>query len=74
MFSGVKSFLTVLNNEPVIDAIKNLHGHNKAKSIMCFDFSTFYKNIPHDKLIRVLSEHIDFCFKVGNWIFSAVGA
>ena len=29
---------------------------------MC-DILTLYTNIPHGKIIRILNEHIDFCFK-----------
>ena len=38
---------------------------NNAKSISTFDFSTLYTKIPHDLLIQVLCEIIDFVFK-GN--------
>ena len=53
----------------VTDLIKNLNGRKKAKSITCFDFQTLHTNIPHDKLVRVLNEHIDFCFKGGMEIY-----
>ena len=61
-FSGINTFWTILNNRPVIDNIKKLNKRNKANSITCFDFSTLYTNIPHNKLIKVLNELIDFCF------------
>jgi hypothetical protein len=37
-----------------------------AKRVSSFDFSTLYTNIPHDKLINVLSEIINFSFKGGT--------
>lgn len=40
-----------------------VHKNNsKATSISCFDFSTFYTNIPHDKLLKVLYGQTEFCF------------
>ena len=65
-YSGVNSFWTILNNKPVINSINNLNKRSKASSISCFDFSTLYTNIPHDKLIKVMRELIEFCFKGGN--------
>ena len=47
----------------MIDAIKNLTGHNKGTLITCFDFWTRYRNICHGKHLRFLKEHTDFCFK-----------
>ena len=37
-----------------------------------YGFSTFYTNIPHGKLIRILNKHIDFRFKVGDREFIVV--
>ena len=34
-----------------------------------FDFSTLYTKIPHNKLLYVLNEIIDFVFKVGKEIW-----
>ena len=39
-----------------------------------FDFSTLYTKIPHDKLINVLNELTDFCFRGGNNNFVAVNS
>lgn len=61
-FPDVKSFLTVLSNEPVIYAIKNLIGCNKATSITFFNFETLYTNIPHDKRKRVFNKDVDIYF------------
>ena len=62
-FSGVKTFWTIQNNTPVINSINNLNKRNRALSLTTFDFSTLYTNIPHDKLLSVLNELVDFCFK-----------
>lgn len=65
-FSGVKTFWPILNNSPVIKAIKQLNERKKAYSISTFDFATLYTNIPHGKLKTVLREIINFCFKGGD--------
>ena len=71
-FTGVKTFWTIQNNSPVIKSINNLNKRNKALQITSFDFSTLYTKIPHDKLLKVLNELIDFCFKGGTKDFIAV--
>lgn len=45
---------------------RNLSGLIKAVSITCYDFSTLHTNIAPGKLIRILNERIDFCFKDGG--------
>ena len=47
----------------MITAIERLNKKARAKSISTFDFSTLYSKIPHDKLISVLDEIVDFCFR-----------
>ena len=73
IFSGVNSFWTILNNQPVINSINSLNNRGKATSISCFDFSTLYTTIPHDKLIKVLFDMIDFCFKGGDKQYIEIG-
>ena len=43
-----------------------MNSRGSARSISTFDFSTLYTKIPHDKLIFVLNDLIDFCFKGGT--------
>ena len=62
-FSGVKSFWSVQNNQPVTDSIKTLNSRNKALSIAAYNFSILFTNIPHNKLKNLMRELIDFCFK-----------
>ena len=62
-YSGIKSFWVVENNEAVINSLRKVSKSRRAKRISTFDFSTLYTNIPHNKLINVLNELIDFCFK-----------
>ena len=68
-FSGVRSFRPMLNNQPVIDAIKKLNGIKKALSMPTYNFSTLYSNIPHNKLKNVTKELFNFCFKGGEKVY-----
>ena len=65
-YSSVKSFLVIQNNEEVIRSIKKINKRKSAKTISTFDFSTLYTKIPHDKLLEVLNELVDFCFQGGT--------
>ena len=65
-YSHIKSFWIIQNNEDVINCINKLNRTNSVKSMSTFDFSTLYTKIPHQKLIEVLNELIDFCFKGGS--------
>ena len=46
--------------------LKKLIKRKSAKTITTFDFSTLYTKIPHDKLVGVLEELVDFCFQGGT--------
>ena len=65
-YSSVKTFWVIQNNENVIKAIQKINKRNSAKSINTFDFSTLYTKIPHEKLLDVLNEIVDFCFQGGT--------
>ena len=54
------------DGKPVLATLKKINGKNSAKRISCFDFSTLYTNIPHDKLLERLNNLVDFAFKGGN--------
>ena len=73
-FSGVKGFWVVQDNKPVIEALEKISKRGKARSINTFDFSTLYTNIPHDKLLYVLNNIIDFCFNGGEHQFLKVSS
>ena len=66
VWSGIKKFWVIQNNKPVTTSIEKLNKRNSAKSLSTFDFSTLYTKIPHGKLLDVLNEVIDFCFKGGT--------
>ena len=65
-FSSIKSFWVIDNNNKVLKSIDKLNKRKTAKTINTFDFSTLYTKIPHSKLLDVLNELIDFCFKGGD--------
>ena len=56
----------------VLDSLNRINKKKNAKSISTFDFSTLYTKIPHDKLIKELSEVIDFVFDAGNSKYIAI--
>ena len=66
LFSGNNSFWVIQNNKPVVRNIKKLNSRNKAQTVSTFDFTTLYTKIPHDKLVFVMNELIDVCFKGGT--------
>ena len=37
------------------------------QSMSTFDFSTLYTKIPHEKLLYVLNDLVDFCFQGGTY-------
>ena len=61
-FTGVKRIWVALNNQPVIKTLNETNKHQCGKCVTTFDFSTLYTKIPHDKLLYVLNNLIDFCF------------
>ena len=52
---GYNKQRSFINYQPTSDTIKNLNSRSNATSIICYDFSTLYTNIPHWKLIRILN-------------------
>lgn len=65
-YSSINSFWVIDNNKKVLKSIAKLNTRRSVKTINTFDFSTLYTKIPHSKLLFVLNELIDFCFKGGN--------
>ena len=65
-YSGVKTNWIVHNRDAVLSSAKKSSIRRSAKRVSSFDFSTLYTKIPHDKLIDVLNQIIDFTFKGGT--------
>ena len=66
IWSGLKQFWVIQNNKPVIEDINKISKRKAARTVSTFDFSTLYTKIPHNKLISVLNNIIDFAFKGGT--------
>ena len=64
-FSGFNKFWVVQNSSPVVNHLNRINAKKKAKRISTFDFATLYTTLPHDLLIAVLSEIINFVFDSG---------
>lgn len=64
--SNYNKFWVIQNSDPILASITRINKRQNAKSISTFDFSTLYTKLPHDKLIKELSEVIDFVFDAGS--------
>ena len=62
VWSGIKTFSTIKKSSPLISSINKLK-KRKAAKVSTFDFLTLYTKIPHEKLLHVLNEIIDFASK-----------
>ena len=49
-----------------IISLDKVSGRGKDTSFACFDFSTLYRKISNEKLLKILNEFIGFCFKGGD--------
>ena len=65
-FTGSKTFWVIQNNHPPLESITKINRRKNAKQVSTFDFSTLYTKIPHDKLLEVLYDTVDFMFKGGT--------
>ena len=69
-FSAVKSFWPVQSNQPIIGAIKKRYSRNKTLSIATYGLSTFFTNIPQNKLKAVMRQLTILRFKgVGGTVY-----
>ena len=71
-YSGIKHFWVVDNNSDVVATLDKISAKGKARSISTFDFSTLYTKIPHDKLIDVLNQLVDFVFNSTDRVYLSV--
>ena len=62
-YTDFKKFWVVENSFPILEKLNVINTRKRAKSISTFDFSTLYTTIPHNLLIKVLSEIVKFVFK-----------
>ena len=64
--SNFIKFWLLQNVGPVIEDINIINRKKKAKSIATYDFITLYTTLPHDKLIEMLCNIIDFVSEGGD--------
>ena len=72
--SNYNKFWIIQNSDPVLDSINRINRKSNAKSIATFDFSTLYTKLPHNKLIKELSEVIDFVYDAGSCKYIVISA
>ena len=65
-YTGINHFWIVNNNNKLVEYIDRTNQRGKAKTIATYDFSSLYTNIPHDKLLSILEDIVDFGFKGGS--------
>ena len=66
-YSNYNFFWVIENSFPVIERLDEINRIKGAKDISTYDFSTLYTKLPHNDLIRVLEEIIDFVFDGKNF-------
>ena len=65
-YTCFKKSLSVENLLSIVTKLKTVNTKKKAKSIWAFDFTISNATVPHNLLIKVLSEVINFVFKLKN--------
>ena len=65
-YSSYNKFWVDENSTPILDKIHWTNAKRNAKCISTFDFTTLYTKIPHQSLIDVLLQIIDFTFSAGK--------
>ena len=66
-YKNYNKFWVIQNSFPVLQKLDKINSKKQAREISTFDFSTLYTKLPHDDLIRVLHEMVDFAFNGGKF-------
>lgn len=66
-YKNYNKFWVLKNSFPLIQKIDEINNKKQAREISTFDFSTLYTKLPHDDLIRILHEMVDFAFNGGKF-------
>ena len=66
-YKNYNKFWVIQNSFPVLEKLDKINNKKQAREISTFDFSTLYTKLPHDDLIRVLHEMVDFAFNGGKF-------
>ena len=66
-YKNYNRFWVIENSKPIIEKLEKINSSRTgAKDISTYDFSTLYTKLPHDDIIKNLSEIVDFAFNGGN--------
>ena len=66
-YKNYNRFWVIENSFPVLRKLDIINSKKKAREISTFDFSTLYTKLPHDDLIHVLHDMVDFAFNGGKF-------
>jgi len=66
-YKNYNRFWVIENSFPVLQKLDMINSKKKAREISTFDFSTLYTKLPHDDLIHVLHDMVDFAFNGGKF-------
>ena len=66
-YKNYNKFWVIQNSSPLLKNLDEINLKKNAREISTFDFSTLYTKLPHDDLIRVLLEMVDFAFNGGKF-------
>ena len=65
-YKNYKRFWVIQNSKTLLQKLEKINLKKGAKDISTFDFSTLYTKLPHDDLIKVLQDIVQFVFNGGR--------
>jgi len=65
-YKNYNRFWVIQNSKSILLKLEKLNAKKAAKKISTFDFSTIYTKLPHDDLINVLKDLVEFVFNGGR--------
>ena len=65
-YKHYKRFWVIQNSKMLLQKLEKINLKKGAKDISTFDFSTLYTKLPHDDLIKVLQDIVEFVFNGGR--------
>ena len=66
-YNNYNLFWVIENSFPMLKQLEEINKYRGAKEISTYDFSTLYTKLPHEDLIRVLHDQIEFVFDGKNF-------
>ena len=60
--TGIKHNYTILNNEDILNCVKDVNENSLARNIETFDFSTLYTKLSHDDIKTAITFAINLAF------------